>query len=178
MVMDFVDHLQIHSTKEKQNARLGEPREVRLSISFMFYISQFLQLQGHLHFTLHLIFVRHEITYHKCSYMTFVDIIKVLKLIERKKQKILSTPFSHFLEFKSKIIVDNSLLDDCCRCWVSRDTFLFGQSFGTKVHFTTSEVGEILNIPHGGRPMDFKRGDYKTTFYHKHLYKYMMNRCP
>lgn len=94
--------------------------------------------------------------YHKCSYMAFVDVIKVLKLTKRMKQKILPTPFGHFLDFKSKIIVDDSLLDTCYGCWVSRDTFLHGQTLGTEVHFTPSVVSGILNIPHEGRPLYLK----------------------
>lgn len=63
------------------------------------------------------------------------------------KKKIKDTPFGHFLEFNRKIKVESSILDDTYRSWVGEDKFCFRTSLGTKMQFTSAEVGRILHVP-------------------------------
>lgn len=121
-----------------------------------------------------LIEIGQEMIVHKCSYKAFVEVIKGIKLIENIQEKIRRTPFGHFVIFGNKLVVDSSLLDDCCSRWKSNETFEIG-ILAVEINITAEVVGKILHIPHGGWKIDLRWGDYRTTFYDTHLHQYIMN---
>lgn len=82
---------------------------------------------------------------HKCSYNFFIKTFKTLKL--QVRERILNSPFRHFLDFLEPLRVDSPLLDDCCRRWLRDNIFCIGAPLSKENHFTVEEIGKILHIP-------------------------------
>lgn len=106
---------------------------------------------------------------HRCSYRDFVELIRGVELIPTIWHKIEATPFSHYLYFKKKLVVNNPLLNECCSRWQTGNIFLYGRAPGTQLEVTSKEKGQILTLPNVGRKLDLLNGDYRKIFYTLHF---------
>lgn len=73
----------------------------------------------------------HEMIGHTCMYNAFVEAIRIVKLVPSVRCKIEVAPSNNYLYFKSKLVVDNVLLDDQCGRWKTGEIFNFGPPLGT-----------------------------------------------
>lgn len=68
------------------------------------------------------------------------------KLNTRMIDLIKSTPFWHFHK-SLKVIVDITLLDDLCGCWVEGNKFHFGGDPSRVLEIISEDVGHSLELP-------------------------------
>lgn len=112
---------------------------------------------------------------HKCSFKAFVRITSSITFLENIKRKIMATLFGHYLDFASGLVVDSSLLDNCCGKWKCGTTFSFVLGPVKRLEMTTEEVERTLGIPSKGWKIDLKVENYLTTFYKQLLHTYIMS---
>ncbi|KMZ64352.1 hypothetical protein ZOSMA_374G00180 [Zostera marina] len=92
-----------------------------------------------------------------------VTLMKDVVLEESAVERILETPFGHFLNVQP-MVVNNFQLDDLCGKFLSKYTFELKKK---EVRMTIEDVGKILSIPYRGTPIDLVRANNDTDLWRK-----------
>ncbi|KMZ68579.1 hypothetical protein ZOSMA_236G00040 [Zostera marina] len=82
-------------------------------------------------------------------------------------ERILGTPFGHFLTVQL-MVVNSFQLDDLCGRFISNYTFELKKK---EVRETVEDVGKILSIPYKGTPIDLNRASNDTQLWRKFFEK-------
>lgn len=100
---------------------------------------------------------------HRCRIATYITVMKDVVLEESAVERILETPFGHFLNVQP-MVVNNFQLDDLCGKFLSKYTFELKKK---EVRMTIEDVGKILSIPYRGTPIDLVRANNDTDLWRK-----------
>ncbi|KMZ58953.1 hypothetical protein ZOSMA_71G00240 [Zostera marina] len=104
---------------------------------------------------------------YRCRIATYITTMKDVIFEKSVMERILGTPFGHFLDAQP-MVVNNFQLDDLCGRFVSNYSFALKKK---QVRVIVEDVGKIPLIPYRGTPVDLVRANNDTTLWNKFFEK-------